>query len=89
MRTGVLAIVVFMAETLPSFGVVLDLIGGSTVTLTSIVFPCLFYLYLAAGEKKSREPEHLNNHEPVSFAEMVKRTDNVTLVWCGLITGEL
>lgn len=68
---------------------VLDLIGGSTVTLTSIVFPCLFYLFLAAGEKKSKEPKHMGDHEPVTFKEMIERTDKGTLLYCGLISGIL
>jgi hypothetical protein len=40
--------VVAVAETVPTFGPLLQLIGGSTLTLTSICFPCLFYLYLSA-----------------------------------------
>lgn len=47
--------VVFAAESVPNFGPLLDLVGGSTLTLTSIVFPCVFYLYLAANDKKSDE----------------------------------
>ncbi|VDK18668.1 unnamed protein product [Anisakis simplex] len=40
----------FIAETIPNFGPLLDLVGGSTITLTALVFPCLFYLYLSVGE---------------------------------------
>uniref|UniRef100_A0A915DXA8 Amino acid transporter transmembrane domain-containing protein n=1 Tax=Ditylenchus dipsaci TaxID=166011 RepID=A0A915DXA8_9BILA len=60
-----MAAVVLMALTLPSFGHVLDLIGGSTVALTSVIFPCLFYLFLAAEE------------QPVSFFEMINLTDKI------------
>ena len=35
----------------------LDLIGGTAVTMTSMVFPCIFYLYLAVGEQMQTELE--------------------------------
>lgn len=33
-----------IAELIPNFGPILSLIGGSTVTLLTFVFPCWFYL---------------------------------------------
>lgn len=54
-RTAIMVIVILIAETLPVFGPLMDLIGGSTLTLTSLVFPCLFYLYLSAADEKARE----------------------------------
>ncbi len=38
--------VVFVAETVPRFGAVLDLIGGSTITVLTFIFPCMFYMWL-------------------------------------------
>lgn len=46
---------VFLAETIPSFGPLLDLVGASTMTLTSCFFPALFYLFLRAKEEKADE----------------------------------
>eukprot|EP00090_Calanus_glacialis_P011434 TRINITY_DN19839_c0_g1_i1.p1 TRINITY_DN19839_c0_g1~~TRINITY_DN19839_c0_g1_i1.p1 ORF type:complete len:480 (-),score=75.15 TRINITY_DN19839_c0_g1_i1:74-1303(-) len=37
----------FIAETVPSFSSILDLVGASTVTLLTFVFPPLFYMRLA------------------------------------------
>eukprot|EP00088_Acartia_fossae_P052523 TRINITY_DN5935_c0_g1_i1.p1 TRINITY_DN5935_c0_g1~~TRINITY_DN5935_c0_g1_i1.p1 ORF type:complete len:461 (-),score=123.08 TRINITY_DN5935_c0_g1_i1:31-1413(-) len=37
----------FIAETIPSFGAILNLVGGSTVTLLTFVFPPLFYMRIA------------------------------------------
>jgi len=37
----------FIAECVPSFGSILDLVGGSTVTLLTFVFPPYFYMRLA------------------------------------------
>jgi hypothetical protein len=65
----VLTSIVFVAETVPSFGPVLDFFGGSTVALTSVIFPCLFFLFLNAGERKSKEPAHAGNEKPPSFSE--------------------
>lgn len=37
----------FIAESVPSFGSILNLVGGSTVTMLTFVFPPLFYMRLA------------------------------------------
>ena len=45
----------FVAETIPSFGSILDLVGGSTITLLTFVFPPFFYLRLCDQSKKNPE----------------------------------
>lgn len=67
-RVGVLIAVVFVAESVPTFGLMMDLIGGSGITLASIIFPALFYLYLLAGEKK-RLAENNDFAGPVTWNE--------------------
>lgn len=47
--------VVFVAESVPTFGPMLDLVGGSGITLASTIFPALFYLYLLAAQKKNED----------------------------------
>jgi len=37
----------FVAESVPSFGSILDLVGASTVTLLTFIFPPLFYMKLS------------------------------------------
>ncbi|KAJ8031391.1 Amino acid transporter AVT1A [Holothuria leucospilota] len=49
-RTVVVATILFVAESIPQFGVILGLVGGSTVTLLTFVFPSLFYLKLCSAE---------------------------------------
>lgn len=44
-------VVVLVGEILPNFGPMLNLIGGSMLALTSLIYPCVFYLYLSVGEK--------------------------------------
>ncbi|KAI1704148.1 transmembrane amino acid transporter protein [Ditylenchus destructor] len=86
-RACTLGLCVFVAESIPNFGSVLELIGASTVTTTSFTFPCLFYIYLAAGEKKSLEREHFGNQEPLTFREMIQRTSWRTLILSGILIG--
>ena len=44
LRTGLVCIILGIGELIPKFGPILSLIGGSTVTALTFVFPCLFYL---------------------------------------------
>ena len=46
-RSASVAALLFIAETVPSFGAILNLVGGSTVTLLTFVFPPLFYMKIA------------------------------------------
>ncbi|CAJ0959221.1 unnamed protein product, partial [Mesorhabditis belari] len=84
-RSGIMVCVVIVAETIPTFGPLLDLVGGSTLTLTSVVFPCVFYLWLAAAQKKA-EDKKCPDDGPCSFSEMVHYTPRKTLFICGFIT---
>lgn len=48
-RSAIVIVVIFVAESVPHFGAILSLIGGSTTTLLSYILPCVFYLKLAKG----------------------------------------
>lgn len=45
-RTLIVMALLFISESVPSFGSILDLVGGSTVTLLTFVFPPFFYMRL-------------------------------------------
>lgn len=47
-----MAVLVFVAESVPNFGPLLDLVGGSTLTMTSIILPCVFWLFLNGAEQR-------------------------------------
>ena len=47
LRTVVSLLVLFTAETIPHFGAILSLIGGSSTTLLAYVAPPVFYFKLA------------------------------------------
>lgn len=50
-RSIVLVSVLFVAQTIPNFGPILSFIGGSTVSLTSFILPCVFYFLLCRNAK--------------------------------------
>lgn len=44
LRTFLFVLILFAAESVPSFGIILDLIGGTTVACMTFIFPGVFYL---------------------------------------------
>ncbi|GMT29425.1 hypothetical protein PFISCL1PPCAC_20722 [Pristionchus fissidentatus] len=51
-RCTIVICVLFTALSIPKFGVILDLIGGTTITLLSMILPAIFNLCLIASSKK-------------------------------------
>ncbi|XP_074659614.1 uncharacterized protein LOC141912272 [Tubulanus polymorphus] len=45
-RTLIVCMILFVAESVPKFGAILALIGGSTTALLSFILPCVFYTRL-------------------------------------------
>jgi hypothetical protein len=45
--------IVFVAESVPNFGPLLDLFGASAMTTSSMILPGLFNLYLIVGLQKA------------------------------------
>lgn len=92
-RSGVMGAIVLVAETFPTFGPLLDLFGGSTMTLTSLVFPCLFFLCLTQIDKNGPVISTINISDVngivatkqeerdgrLPLLEVLKRTDRSTL----------
>jgi vesicular inhibitory amino acid transporter len=48
---------VFVGESVPKFGKILSLVGGSTITLLTFVLPSFFYMRLCDQEKQHNWPE--------------------------------
>jgi hypothetical protein len=61
--------VVLVAETVPNFGVLLDLVGGSTITLMALVFPVIFNLFLTTSKKKHSDSVAAQDEKPPSLVE--------------------
>ncbi|XP_041354276.1 amino acid transporter AVT1A-like isoform X2 [Gigantopelta aegis] len=49
-RTIIVGLVLFVAESIPHFGAILALVGGSTTTLLAYVLPSIFYMKLCRME---------------------------------------
>ena len=63
-RTFSVLALLFIAESVPSFGAILELIGASTVTILTFIFPPLFYMKLmdASSQNKDWIPRSLTMH---------------------------
>ncbi|KAI6196260.1 hypothetical protein M3Y94_01087000 [Aphelenchoides besseyi] len=81
-RTGVLLLITFVAESVPNFGPLINLIGASTFTLTCVIFPSLFYCFLRAREHNLVEGK---DKGPVGFKEMIHANNWPTLLFCGFV----
>jgi vesicular inhibitory amino acid transporter len=51
LRGCVLLGVLFVAQSVPNFGPILSFIGGSTISLSSFILPCVFYYLLCKQPK--------------------------------------
>ncbi|KAI2808459.1 hypothetical protein BLOT_006403 [Blomia tropicalis] len=54
-RTALLLLMLFIGETFPSFGQILDLIGGSAVASLAFVLPPIFYIKLCHDQEDKRK----------------------------------
>ncbi|KAL3882288.1 hypothetical protein ACJMK2_028650 [Sinanodonta woodiana] len=81
-RTAMVICVLFVAETVPHFGAILSLVGGSTTTLLAYVCPSLFYLKLC----KMKPTEPGENWEPIEVPFHVKVL-NYEIILLGICAG--
>uniref|UniRef100_A0A915CSL2 Amino acid transporter transmembrane domain-containing protein n=1 Tax=Ditylenchus dipsaci TaxID=166011 RepID=A0A915CSL2_9BILA len=84
-RSAMMVAVVVVAETVPNFGVLLDLVGGSTITLMALVFPIIFNLYLVAGRRKHAGLVAAQNEEPITLKEIWAYTPSSKLLLNGAV----
>ncbi|KAM3718847.1 Amino acid transporter AVT1C [Dirofilaria immitis] len=75
-RTIVILAVLFVAETIPKFGPVLNVIGGSTVGLTSALLPLLFNNYLNASAHDSTADAYIRP----TFMQVLQRNSKSKLL---------
>ncbi|KAK5971387.1 hypothetical protein GCK32_018252, partial [Trichostrongylus colubriformis] len=72
-RTIVLFLTTFVASLLPNFGVFLDLVGSTSMTALTLVFPGLFSIYLEAADKLKEEPRKSDPCEDDNFIPTLKQ----------------
>ncbi|GBN38749.1 Amino acid transporter AVT1E [Araneus ventricosus] len=64
-RSSMMLLIVFMAQSVPKFGKVLSLVGGSAITLTASVFPCIFYYRLCSLTQPDWPERYIPLHEKI------------------------
>ncbi|XP_035825951.1 amino acid transporter AVT1J [Aplysia californica] len=69
-RTIMVGVVLFVAESIPQFGPILSLIGGSTTTLLAYILPPLFFLKLCYMEG-DWDKVHVPLHVKVACVEIM------------------
>uniref|UniRef100_A0A0K0EY53 Aa_trans domain-containing protein n=1 Tax=Strongyloides venezuelensis TaxID=75913 RepID=A0A0K0EY53_STRVS len=82
-RTFVMIIIVFTAESVPNFGPILNLIGGTCVTLTSALMPSFFHLFMETRLKMIRDNVNEKKDESEiypSIVDVYKNTKTTKLV---------
>lgn len=65
LRTSVMVLIVFVGESVPNFSKILNLVGGSTITLMTFIFPPLFYMRLVDTAKDTPDRRRLPIFERV------------------------
>ncbi|GIX79464.1 aa_trans domain-containing protein [Caerostris extrusa] len=65
-RSLIMLGVVFIAQSIPRFGQILNLIGGSLTTLTCIIFPCWFYFKLCGQQDPTWPIRNISLYERYS-----------------------
>jgi len=74
LRTCTSALVLFVGITIPQFGVILSLFGGTTITATNFVFPPLFYILL------SRQKQPSDGYGPLPDPDSITAVEDVYAV---------
>ncbi|XP_076079475.1 uncharacterized protein LOC143049691 [Mytilus galloprovincialis] len=78
-RPLIVLVVLFIAESVPHFGSILSLVGGSTTTLLSYVSPCLFYMKLCKSSGNKTVDPSSSSHR-VEFSAQNDGDDTVEIV---------
>ncbi|GFR06532.1 amino acid transporter AVT1E [Trichonephila clavata] len=77
-RSSMMLFIVFVAQSVPKFGKVLNLVGGSAVTLTASVFPCIFYYRLCSQTDPNWPERNIPVHEKIYL---------IVIIVCGIVGG--
>ncbi|XP_018563277.1 amino acid transporter AVT1J-like [Anoplophora glabripennis] len=70
-RTIIVLLMIIVGESVPQFGKILSLVGGSTITLLTFVFPPLFYMKLCDKISPNWEKRFIPLYERVYIWELI------------------
>ncbi|KAL3099536.1 hypothetical protein niasHS_002991 [Heterodera schachtii] len=98
-RAIVMGMAIFVAESVPTFGPLLDLSGGSTQSSMSLIFPPICYLFLNAAEKKTemrrawlnKADKQMEKHfesfqQRATISDVINFTERKLLFFCTFIS---
>lgn len=86
-RTLMVALVLFVAESIPHFGAILSLVGGSTTTLLAYVCPSLFYLKLCSMKADEQPLAALNTKVTKIIVPFWEKVLNIEIMFVGIVAG--
>ncbi|XP_053211728.1 LOW QUALITY PROTEIN: proton-coupled amino acid transporter 1-like [Panonychus citri] len=70
-RTACMTFVMFIGETIPRFGKILDLMGGSAVTMLAYILPPLFYMKLCSMHNESWPERKVTILEKIYYYKII------------------
>ncbi|GBN01106.1 hypothetical protein AVEN_91218-1 [Araneus ventricosus] len=79
-RSTMMLFSVFVALSIPKFGKVLNLVGGSAITLNASVFPCVFYYRLCSQKDPNWPERYIPIHEKFYL---------IVIIVCGIVGGSI
>jgi len=88
-RSAISLAMIFLATSCPKFDFILDLVGGTTVTLNTFIFPCVFYICLIHKYAKKGDPIKDADGLPVTISKWEYAFQFVVItigLTCGLLS---
>ncbi|XP_055936791.1 uncharacterized protein LOC129966393 [Argiope bruennichi] len=79
-RSTMMLFILFVALSVPKFGKVLNFVGGSAITLTASVFPCIFYYRLCSQKDPNWPERYIPLHEKIYL---------IVIIVCGIVGGSI
>ncbi|KAI4470291.1 hypothetical protein MML48_1g04680 [Holotrichia oblita] len=70
-RTVMILVMIFVGETVTNFGKILSLVGGSTITMLTFVFPPYFYLKLCSQTSPLWPEHHIPQYIEIYLWELI------------------
>jgi len=66
--------VIFVGLSVPKFGIVLTLVGGTTIAANTFILPPLFYMLLSRSKKSNKD--RVRNEVHLKFTEISASGNN-------------
>uniref|UniRef100_A0A0K0EMI6 Aa_trans domain-containing protein n=1 Tax=Strongyloides stercoralis TaxID=6248 RepID=A0A0K0EMI6_STRER len=85
LRIVILIVIVLCALTVPTFGPVMHLLGGSTMMLTSLLIPIFIYTSLKARQKLIKKDSKYLEELP-TLSELLRHSSPIDVVCFGIVT---